>query len=171
MLGLTPLGVAHTAFSLVAIVAGIWAMARDREIVPASRLGQAYLAATVITAATGLMIFRHGSFGTGHKLAVATLVLVAIGMVAAKSSLFGRGSRYVQAIGFSSTLLMHAITGSAETLTRLPPGAPVLTAANISVFGDIVSGLIALFVLGLACQLRWIQLQLKQRGYTGDIRA
>ena len=70
MLGLTTLGIFHTMISLVAVVAGFWAFARDKEIVPSNRLGQLYLAATAITAATGLMIFEHGGIRTGHKVSI-----------------------------------------------------------------------------------------------------
>jgi len=157
MFGLTALGTFHTAISLVAIVAGFWALARDKEIVPANRLGRLYLVTTAVTAATGLMIFEHGGFRTGHTIAVATLVAVALGTLAAKSTLFGRASRYVQAISFSLTMLLHVIAGTAETLTRLPPGAPLVTAANASVFKDIISALALLFLAGLAFQLRWLR--------------
>ena len=163
MFGLTTLGALHTAISLVAIVAGIWAFARDKEIVPANRLGQLYLATTTITAATGLMIFEHGGFRIGHTFAVLTLAVVAIGTVAAASPLFGRASRYVQAVFYSSTMLIHLITGSAETLTRLPPGAPLVTAANASVFTQIIGGLVLLFLVGLAFQMRWLRGHLHSR--------
>ena len=163
MFGLTTLGALHTAISLVAIVAGIWAFARDKEIVPANRLGQLYLATTTITAATGLMLFEHGGFRIGHTFAVLTLAVVAIGTVAAASPLFGRASRYVQAVFYSSTMLIHLITGSAETLTRLPPGAPLVTAANASVFTQIIGALVLLFLVGLAFQLRWLRGRLHSR--------
>ena len=163
MFGLTTLGALHTAISLVAIVAGIWAFARDKEIVPANRLGQLYLATTTITAATGLMIFEHGGFRIGHTFAVLTLAVVAIGTVAAASPLFGRASRYVQAVFYSSTMLIHLITGSAETLTRLPPGAPLVTAANASVFTQIIGALVLLFLVGLAFQMRWLRGHLHSR--------
>jgi uncharacterized membrane protein len=155
--GLTALGAVHTAISLVAIVAGVWAFVRDKQILLANRLGQLYLATTVLTAATGLMIFEHGGFRIGHAFAVLTLVVVAIGTVAAATPLFGRASRYVQAVFYSSTMLIHMITGAAETLTRLPPGAPLVTAANASIFKDIIGGLVLAFIVGLAFQLRWIQ--------------
>ena len=75
MFGLTPLGTIHTAISLVAIAAGAWAFARDRQIVPSNRLGQIYLAATTITAVTALMIFEHGRFRIGHTFAILTLLV------------------------------------------------------------------------------------------------
>ena len=157
MFGLTTLGALHTAISLVAIVAGFWAFARDKEIVPANRLGQLYLATTALTAATGLMIFEHGGFSIGHSFAVLPLAVVAIGTVAAASPLFGRASRYVQAVFYSLTMLIHLITGSAETLTRLPPSAPLVTAANAFVFKDIISALVLLFLIGIAFQMRWLR--------------
>ena len=157
MFGLTPLGTFHTAISLVAIVAGAWALVRDKEIVPGNRLGQLYLATTLITAATGLMIFEHGGFRIGHAFAILTLAVVAIGTLAAASSLFGRASPYVQAAFYSSTMLIHMITGSAETLTRLPPGAPLVTAANAHVFKDIISALVLAYLVGLVFQMRWLR--------------
>ena len=161
MLGLTPLGAFHTAISLVAIVSGIAALVRNHEIVVSNRLGQLYLAATALTAATGLMIFAHGGFRIGHAFAVATLVVLAIGTVAATSALFGRASRYVQAIMYSSTMLLHMITGFAESLTRLPPGAPLVTADNAFVFKYIIWTLALLFLAGLVLQLRWLRESLR----------
>jgi len=118
----------------------------------------------VLTAVTALMIFRHGGFRIGHQFAVATLVVLAIGTLAAATPLFGRASRYVQATFYSPTMLIHMITGSAETLTRLPPDAPLVTAANAFIFKDIIGGLCLAFLIGLAFQLRWIQ-----KRYSTDI--
>jgi uncharacterized membrane protein len=157
MFGLTALGTFHTAISLVAIVAGFWAFARDKEVAPANRLGQLYLVTTAITAATGLMLFEHGGFRTGHIIAVATLIAIALGTLAAKSMFFGRASRYLQAISYSLTMLLHVIAGTAETLTRLPPDAPLVTAANASVFREIIGALILVFLAALAFQMRWLR--------------
>jgi hypothetical protein len=154
-LALTPLGAFHTAISLVAIAAGAWAFARDKVIV-LNWLGKLYLTTTALTAATGLMIFRHDVWRIGHSFSVLTLAVLAIGTVAAATPLFGRASRYVQAIFYSSTMLIHMITGLAETLIRLPPDAPLITAANAYVFKDIISGLCLAYLIGLAFQLRWI---------------
>jgi uncharacterized membrane protein len=162
MFGLTALGVVHTAVSLVAIVAGAWAFVRDKEIVPGNRLGKLYLAMTALTAASGLVIFQHGGFRIGHWFAVLTLLVVAIGTVAATTPLFGRAARYVQALFYSSTMLIHLITGSAETLTRLPPSAPLITAANAFLFKDVIVGLILAFLIGFAFQVRWLQVSSKR---------
>ena len=163
-LALTPLGVFHTAVSLLAIVAGVWALARDRRILAGNRLGQFYLAATALTAATGLMMFRHDVWRIGHWFSVLTLVVLAIGTVAAATPLFGRASRYVQAFFYSSTMLIHMITGLAETLTRLPPGAPLITGANAHVFAYVIYGLVAAFLFGFGLQAWWLASRPEQGG-------
>ena len=43
MLGLTPLGVVHTAISLIAVGAGAVALIRDKEIGPGNAAGKASL--------------------------------------------------------------------------------------------------------------------------------
>jgi len=155
MLGLSALGAVHTAISLVAIVAGFWAIARD-ELIVLNGLGKLYLTTTALTAATGLMMFRHDVWRIGHSFSVLTLAVLAIGTVAAATPLFGRASRYVQAAFFSSTLLIHMITGLAETLTRLPPAGPLVTAANAFLFMYIIGMLVMLYLAGTAFQFRLI---------------
>ena len=157
MLGLTPLGLVHTAVSLVALAAGFWALVRHHEIDPRTRLGFTSLAATAITAATALMIFQRGSFGIGHKIAVATLVVLAVGTLATRTNVFGGASRYVRATCFSLTMPLQIVPGSAETLTRLPPGAPLMNAANAYLFQYFIDGVAALFLIGLAIQLLWLR--------------
>jgi len=154
-LALTPLGVFHTAISLLAIAAGAWALARDKVIV-LNWLGKIYLAATALTAATGLMMFRHDVWRIGHSFSVLTLVVLAIGTLAATTFVFGRASRYVQALFYSATMLIHMITGLAESLTRLPPDAPLVTGANAYVFMYVIGGLVLLYLAGIASQCWWL---------------
>ena len=157
MLGLTTLGVIHTAISLVAVVSGFWALARYPEITVRNRLGQTYLVTTLLTAVTGLGIFQHGGFGPPHALAILTLLALAVGTAAAVTGVFGRWSRYVQAVSYSATILFHMIPGFTESLTRLPPGQPLLPNAEAPAFGPIYGVLLLLFLVGLAFQLRWLR--------------
>ncbi len=154
MFGLTTLGVIHTAISLVAVVTGFWTLARDSEISTRNQLGKTYLVSTLLTAATGLGIFQHGGFGPPHALSILTLLALAVGTTAALTHLFGRWSRYVQAIGFSTTMLFHMVPGFTESLTRLPPSKPLLPNAEAPEFGPIHGVLLLLFGIGLVLQLR-----------------
>lgn len=159
MLGLTTLGLIHTVISLIAVIAGVWGLARDKEISLFHPLGQIYLLGTLLTAASGLGIFQHGGFGPPHVLAVLTLMALALGTFAALMRRFGALPRYVQALCYSATLLFHTIPGFTETLTRLPPGKPVLPSAEAPEFGLIYGMLLLVFVAGVAVQLRYLSLQ------------
>jgi uncharacterized membrane protein len=150
MLGLTNLGVVHTAVSLVAVATGFAAIVRYREITTKNRLGGIYLASTVVTAATGLGIFQHGGFGPPHVLSILTLAAVAGGFW------FG-SSRRLQAAFFTTTLFFHMIPGFTETLTRLPAGHPVFASQEDPGLRPIQATLAVLYVIGLTIQLRWLK--------------
>ena len=50
---------------------------------------------------------------------------------------------------------MFAVLTLAVTLTRLPPGAPLVTPANAHIFKDIIGALVLLYLAGLAFQVWW----------------
>jgi len=159
MFGLSALGVVHTLLGMLAIAVGAWVLYRDKEISPDKPSGRIYLITTLLASATALMIFRRGPFGPGHALAVLTLAALAVGMVSARTQLYGKYSRYLQALSFSSTLLFNAIPGITEALTRLPPGSPVFDRPEAPEFKVIYAVFFLLFVIGSALQLRWIHKQ------------
>lgn len=156
---ITALGWFHTVMGIVALASGALALIKFREITLQSRAGQVYLATTLITAATALAIFQHGGFGPAHGLAVMTLLALAVGTLASTTNLFGRLSRYVRAIGYSSTLLFHSIPAITDGLMRLPVGDPILTSIEDPLLKRCYLVLLALFVIGMAFQLRWIHRQ------------
>jgi uncharacterized membrane protein len=157
-----PLGWFHTAMAIIALVSGGYALVRHKEITLQTRSGTIYLLATLVTAVTALGIFQHGTFGPGHVLAVATLLALALGTLAAKSGLFGKLTRYVQAIAYSATLLFHSIPAVTDGLLRLPVGDPVLTSIDDPVLKLCYLVLLVLFLTGISLQLRWIQRQPSQ---------
>jgi uncharacterized membrane protein len=158
-LGLTPLGVVHTAISLVALAAGVRALVKYRVISTRNQAGRIYLVTTCLTAATGLFIFQHGGFGPPHALSILTLAALGAGAVASQSSVFGKWSRYVEAVCYTTTILFHLIPAFTETLTRLPLGNPVFPNAEAPQFGPIYTTLLVLFLAGLTLQLRWLRSQ------------
>jgi len=126
MLGLTPLGIIHTAISLVAVGTGIVSLIREREIRYETLLGRWYTWTTVLTCLTGFPIMQHGGFGKPHALGVLTLVLLGIAVVAGRGIGFGWTRRYVETVAYSATFLFHLIPGVVETTTRIPPAAPFI---------------------------------------------
>src|SRR2546422_1696272 len=99
MFGLTPLGTFHTAISLIAVVAGFVALARDKEISTRSAAGSLFFWGTVITCLTGFGIFQHGGFGKPHVLGIVTLIVLGVAVGARAASALRRGSRGLSTLG------------------------------------------------------------------------
>jgi uncharacterized membrane protein len=154
MFGLTPLGVVHTAISLVAVGAGLIALVRDREIAPESALGRVYFWATVLSCVTAFGIFQHGGFGKPHALAIITLLVLGMATWAQYHARFGQASRYVVTIGYSATFFFNMIPGTAETFTRLPAAAPVFTGPDDPALQRVFGLFFLLFLVGAVLQVR-----------------
>jgi uncharacterized membrane protein len=143
----------------IALLSGGYTLAKFKEITLQKRSGQIYLATTLITAATALVIFQRGEFGPGHALAIMTLLALAVGTVAATMKPFGVWSRQMQALSYSATLLFHCIPAVTDGLLRLPVGNPVLTSIEDPILKVCYLGLLVLFLVGVSLQLRWIRRQ------------
>jgi uncharacterized membrane protein len=154
---LTILGIVHTAFAIVALICAVIALFRDKEISPQNRVGQIYIVTTAITAATSFGIYQHGGFGFQHIFSVFTLLGLALGMFAGFTEFFGNSSRYVQAISFTTTLLLHLIPGVTEMLTRLPAGDPIVHSYSEPTLKVALVLVLVAFLVGVALQIRWLQ--------------
>ena len=158
--GLTPLGVIHTAISLIAVAAGLIALVRDKEISPRNTLGKVYVITTVLVCLTGFGIFQHGGFGKPHALGIITLVVLGVAYVAGYTKLYGRASPYIETVSYSATFLFHLIPGITETTTRLPLGAPLLPNADAPALQAATAVLGVLFLVGAALQVRRLRARL-----------
>ena len=156
-MGLSTLGLLHTVLGLAALAAGIAALVKFKEIRTDDTFGRTYLVLTLVTAVSSLAIFRHGTFGPPHVLAILTLLALGVGYLAARSRTFGGASRYVQAICFTTTILFHLIPGVTETSIRLPVGHPFAESPESPALRPIYLGLLAAWAIGLVLQLRWLR--------------
>ena len=156
---MSALGWFHTLIGVTALISGGFTLAKYKEILLQKRSGQVYLVTTLITAGTALAIFQRGEFGPGHALAAMTLLALAVGTVAATTKIFGKMSRYLQALSYSATLFFHFIPAVTDGLLRLPVGDPVVTSIKDPLLKMSYLALLVLFLLGVGLQLRWIHRQ------------
>ena len=153
-LHLTPLGLLHTILSVIAVVAAIAALIRDKEIFPQSGIGRIYIWTLVLTCLTGLPIFRHGGIQPPHVLGVLILATLAVAAIAGRTHLFGRFAAYVRTVAYSATVFFLSISTVTETLTRLPPSDPVVASPDAPIFKILYLALLSLFLIGAALQIR-----------------
>jgi uncharacterized membrane protein len=160
--GLTPLGVFHTAVSLVAVATGAFALIRDKEITWDNTVGKAYVIMTIIVCATGFGIYQHGGFGKPHALGVITVVVLMIAFAAGKKiMLFGRFSAYIETISYSLTFFFHIVPGITETATRLPLDAPLASNPEDPRIKMAIGICLALFLIGATLQVRRLRLRVR----------
>lgn len=157
ILGLTTLGLIHTAISLIAVISGLLALVRRGDISPATTLGKVYLWTTVLTCLTAFGIFQHGGFGKPHMLAILTLVTLAIASVAERTSLFGRLGRYIITVCYSTTMLFHFIPAATETFTRLPAGQPLFSSPDDPALQHVIAVMVVILFVGLVLQIRHLR--------------
>ncbi len=153
MLGLTNIGIVHTAISLVAVAAALIALFRDKGIDPRNGLGKTYVVATVLTCLTGFFIFQHGGFGKPHALGIITLLVLGLAWVAGYTKVFGRLGAYIETVSYSLTFFFHMIPGFTETSTRLPVGAPLASGPDDPSLQKAVGIVFVLFLVGAVAQV------------------
>jgi len=161
MFDLSLLGTVHTAIGLVAVLAGLAAFVRHREIPPDAPLGRAYVWLTVLTSLTSLGIYHHGGFGKPHVLALLTLAALAFAAAIRRRATLGAATPYVAMVTYSLTFLFHMIPAVTETFTRLPAGAPLFANADDPALQQVFGVFFVLFLVGATAQV------LRLRGIRG----
>ena len=164
MSALSPLGIIHTAISLLALGAGLCALLRDGRISPANGAGKLYVGATVLSCASSLFIFAHGGFGKPHALAIITLATLAFAAVVRWKALFGHAAAAVETVLYSLTILFSMIPAVTETFTRLPAGAPVFDSPDAAALALINGAMFCVFVAASVWQVRVLRARRRADG-------
>jgi len=151
------LGWFHTGIAIVALIVGVYSLAKFKVISFSQQTGKIYLICTLITAGTALMIYRHDGFGVAHALAVLTLLALCVGYVAEKFQLFGKFSAYIQAMSYSGTFLFHMIPAITDGLMRLPVDGPIVTSIEDPLLKNFYLAFLITYILGFVLQIRWLR--------------
>ena len=154
MSGLSTLGAVHTALALVAVACGFTLTFRFKGIRTDLDFGWTYVVTTTLACITALGIYAHGGFGVPHALALMTLAVLALCLVAGRSRETSRLARYVEIVGYSTTLLFHMVPATIEATTRLPAGAPLFAGPDAPGLQRVLGFMVLAYLLGVAFQVR-----------------
>jgi len=161
---LSPLGIFHTAVSIIAIIVALYALLGDGKISPANGRGRLYILLTVITCLTALPIMKTGHFTQAHGLAVIVLVVLPIAVYVPSFKFLGKSAAYIQVFLMSLTLFFSFIPAIVETLTRLPMSKPIADGPNSPVIQTGLMSLVGFFVIGVIYQFIKIRSRQKRGG-------
>jgi len=160
-MSLSPIGILHTIIGILALISGFMILWQSKRISYVPLLGKVYLVTTIITAASSLTIFKHGSFNPAHALAILTLLAVFAGLALEKTVLFKSWNKYFVNICYSSTLLFHLIPTATEILTRFPMEAPLVNSLKDPFLHKTFLAIFVVFMVFLILQMKWLRGRIK----------
>lgn len=149
---LSTLGIAHTAISLLPLVAGLYAFARHRRIAPGTRSGRVYVAGLVLSVLTAFGLSSTGGFNPGHALGILALLAVTGSLLAPRLAFLGRARPYLADFGLSFSFFLLLVPGINETLTRLPAGQPLASGPESPLVKSALLAWLLLFLAGSVLQ-------------------
>jgi len=161
---LSVLGIIHTAISILAILAGLFAMFSYGKIEMTKQWGKSFIWLTIFTCLTGFPIMRFGHPTPGHYLGVIILVMLPIAIYARQLRIFGKFADYVQLVLLSSTFFFSFIPAINETLTRLPISSPVASGPDDPI---VQTSLLILLIIMIAA-ITYQVIKLKRIKKTGE---
>jgi len=154
---MTMLGWFHTILGIAAVLTGFYAIAKFKIISLENKIGQIYVVLTAIVAGSALGIYNQGGFGIAHILAVLTLIALIGAIVMEKFKIFGRFSKYFQALGYTSTFLFHMIPAITDFLRRIPVGDPFVDSFDDPLLINFQISFLIAYLFIILSQLVWLK--------------
>lgn len=151
-MGLSNLGIFHTAIGIIAIVAAVISFLKHGKINLAEVSGKIYFYGTVIASLTALGLSKHGGFNAGHLFSLLILILVVIAFFLYYKMGQHNKARYFENFLLSLSFLLSMVPTVNETLTRLPAGKPLAQNAGDPLIGKTLLVFFVLFLAGSVYQ-------------------
>jgi len=151
-MGLSNLGIFHTAIGVIAIVAALISFVRFGKINLTHITGKIYFYCTVVTALTALGISKHGGFNAGHVFSILIFLLVIIAYYLFYKRQGNNKARYFENFLLSLSFFLSLLPTVNETFTRIPVGHPLAKDVTDPVIGKTLLVLFILFVAGSVYQ-------------------
>lgn len=147
-MGLSNLGIFHTAIGIIALVAAIISFVRFGKIDLNHLAGKIYFYGTVITALTALGIFKHGGFNAGHIFSIFIFILVLAAFFLSAKKKGNNRARYFENFFLSFSFFLSLLPTVNETFTRIPVGHPLAKDITDPVIAKTLLVLLILFIAG-----------------------
>ncbi|TDQ08112.1 hypothetical protein [Pedobacter metabolipauper] len=153
-MGLSNLGIFHTAIGVIAIVAAVAGFIRNGKIDLSQLTGKIYFYLTLITSLTALGLSKQGGFNPGHIFALFIVVLILVAFFLYSKRKENNSARYFENALLTFSFFLSLVPTVNETFTRVPIGHPLAKAPTDPIVGQTLLVLFVLFVIGSVFQFR-----------------
>jgi uncharacterized membrane protein len=153
-MGLSNLGIFHTAIGVVAIVSAVIAFVKSGKIDLEKLPGKVYFYFTFITSLTALGLSSVKGFNPGHILALLVIVLISVAYFLSAKKQGNNRARYVENFLLSFSFFLSMLPTVNETFTRIPVGHPLAYGPKDPLIGKTLLLLFILLIVGSVLQFR-----------------
>lgn len=153
-MGLSNLGIFHTAIGVIAIFAAVAGFIKNGKIDIGQLTGKIYFYFTLITSLTALGLSKHGGFNPGHIFALFIVVLILAAHYLHSRKKGNNRPRFFENFLLSFSFFLSLVPTVNETFTRIPLGHPLASAPTDPIIGLTLLGLFILFLIGSFFQFR-----------------
>lgn len=153
-MGLSNLGIFHTAIGVIAIIAAVAGFIRSGKIALSLLTGKIYFYFTLVTSLTALGISKRGGFNPGHIFALFIVVLILVAYFLYSKRKGNNRARFFENFLLSFSFFLSLVPTVNETFTRVPVGHPLAKAPTDPIIGQTLLALFVLFIIGSIFQFR-----------------
>lgn len=153
-MGLSNLGIFHTAIGVIAIVAAVAGFVRNGKIDLNQLTGKIYFYFTLVTSLTALGLSKHGGFNPGHIFALFIVILILVAYFLYSRKKGNNRARFSENFLLSFSFFLSLVPTVNETFTRVPMGHPLAKAPTDPIVGQTLLVLFVLFIIGSVFQFR-----------------
>jgi len=153
-MGLSNLGIFHTAIGIIAIVAAITAFIKSGKIDLIKLPGKIYFYFTLVTSLTALGLSSVKGVNPGHILAFLVIVLISVAYFLSAKKQGNNSARYVENFILSFSFFLSMIPTVNETFSRIPVGHPLAYGPKDPLIGITILLLFIMLIAGSVLQFR-----------------
>lgn len=153
-MGLSKLGIFHTAIGVIAIIAAVIAFIRSGKIDLNKLPGKIYFYFTLVTSLTALGLSSVKGINPGHILALLIVVLISVAYFLHVKMPGNNRARYVETFFLSFSFFLSMIPTVNETFNRIPIGHPLAHGPKDPLIAKTLLLLLLLFIVGSVLQFR-----------------
>jgi len=153
-MGLSGLGIFHTAIGVLAIIAAVVAFIKYGKIDLGHITGKVYFYCTLVTSLTALGISKHGGFNPGHAFSIFIVLLIIEAYILYSRKKGNIKARYFENFCLSFSFFLSLVPTVNETFTRIPVGHPLAKDIKDPIIGNTLLIFLILFIAGSVYQFK-----------------
>lgn len=153
-MGLSKLGIFHTAIGVIAVIAAVISFIQSGKIDLNKLPGKIYFYFTLVASLTALGLSSVKGINPGHILSLLIVVLISVAYFLYVKKPGNNRTRYIETFFLSFSFFLSLIPTVNETFTRIPAGHPLAHGPKDPLIAKTLLLLLIMLAVGSVLQFR-----------------